>query len=98
MTKPILAHLFILGVFITNTFAQTCRIQIKDNLEFLKKNYGEELAMFASLEFEINAITLKCTDTNIINITPNSNGFDENGYPSQGWDYDERGNKKKEKK
>lgn len=60
-------------------YAQTCVLRI-DSADFLESNLQEEINTFLSLEFSINGIPLKATDS-IEKIIPlNRNGFDSIRY------------------
>lgn len=63
--------------------AQTCAVKV-GNTDFLESNFEAELKAFLSLEFSINGIPLKTTDS-IEKIIPlNRNGFDSIRY-SYSW-------------
>ncbi|MNJ82723.1 hypothetical protein D3C87_01270 [compost metagenome] len=60
-------------------YAQTCKVKT-GNSDFLKQNFEDEINTFLSLEFSINGVHLKTTDSTQKVIPLNLNGFDTLKY------------------
>lgn len=72
--------ILLISAFANSVLAQNCTIGIRDDFDFLKKNFNEELEVFLSLEFEINKVQLKANDSTAIVVSPNKVGFDTINY------------------
>ncbi len=80
MCKNKLLILITLLSCLSKIHAETCTIKISDSVDFLKKNYPQEMNYFLSLEFEINDSKIKTINSDSINVTINNVGFDTIKY------------------
>lgn len=71
---------FSLLISVNKVFSQKCSVQISDNIEFFKRSHAEEMDVFMSLEFKINAQTIKATDTTPFSLPISPSGFDTVNY------------------